>query len=475
MRLERFGDRVSLWFERTMPDPFTLALLLSLLIGLAALFLGESFPPGAAVFEKGGALAEAWKSYLFEPRGANGKVIQGYLYFGFQMCVMLVTGHALASTPMVAKGVKWAASRPSSARGGVYVVAFVACGSALVHWALGLIVGALMAREVGRVFQRRGIPVHYPVLGAAGYTGLMIWGGGRSGSIPLKAMSYQPPAYLAEAYPFGEGGVPQELTLFSPLNLAVCLVLLFFVPWIASRLHPGAGSPVRGIEDSDAQVDEVGEEVQMSTVQETSILKRLEQGRVLSGLVGLIGLGIVFSEWLNGEFKLSFNQLNVIFLFGGLLLHRSLKDYVSAVSEGVSGCAGILLQFPFYFAIIGMLLVSGLGSQISQAIVSWTTESTYPVATFLSAGFVNLVVPSGGGQWLVQKDIVMEGALAYQDMTGRAIMAMAYGDGWSNMLQPFWAIPLLAITGLKAREIVGYTAVIMLVSGGVIAGFLTFF
>ena len=470
MSFERFGDKLSAWFERIMPDPFTLALLLSVLVGVIAVLFGDAYGPEANIFERAGLVASSWKSYLFEPRGGDGGVIKGYLYFGFQMCVMLVTGHALAASPPVARAVRALAATPSNARGAVFTVAFVACAAALLHWALGLIVGALMAREVGKAAAVKNIPVHYPLLGAAGYTGLMIWGGGLSGSIPLKAMDYQPPAHLADVYPFGSNGIPQELTLFSPLNFAVCLTMLLFVPWLASRLHPESTVSLKPFVGEDV----VPPESERMDATQSAVLKRLESGPWLNRGIGVLGLAVLASEVVSGTFRLSFNQLNVLFLFGGLLMHLSVKSYVAAVSEGVKGCAGILLQFPFYFAIIGILLVSGLGSQVSQAIVAWTNEVTYPLATFLSAGLVNLVVPSGGGQWLVQKDIVLEGALAYPDMAGKAIMAMAYGDGWSNMLQPFWAIPLLAITGLKAREIVGYTAVIMLLSGVVISGFLVF-
>ena len=190
MDLERFGNRFSNWFERTMPDPFTLALLLSLLVFSWGDFRSSSRvnPPfGGRLLE----LAAVWKSYLFEPPGGDGKVVQGYLYFGFQMCVMLVTGFAFATSPLVEGAVRRASTHPSSARGAVAWVAFLACLSALMHWALGLIVGAMMAREVGRKCRDRQIRVHYPLLGAAGYTGLMVWGG-LSGSIPLKALSYLP-------------------------------------------------------------------------------------------------------------------------------------------------------------------------------------------------------------------------------------------------------------------------------------------
>lgn len=474
MNIEAIGKRLSHWFERIMPDPFVLSLMLSLFVGLMAFFFGNGYEEGLGYWDRALTVVSSWKEYLFEPKNPSGKVIQGYLYFGFQMCVMLVTGHALASSPPIEFFVRRLAGIPRSSRSAVYLVAFVACGAALLHWALGLIVGALIAREVGISCLRRNIPVHYPLLGAAGYTGLMIWGGGISGSIPLKAMTYQPPLHLAEQYPFGSSGIPQELTLFSSFNLTLCGVLLVFIPWLASRLHPSDDASVVPYGEAfDTRSPSNAGPLNPST--RAGLVAWLEGSRFPGLFFGALGLSVVLGEMVQGTFELSFNQLNVIFLFSGLCMHGSLMAYVRAVNDGVSGCAGILLQFPFYFGIIGILLVSGLGTEISQMIVSSTTESTYGLATFFSAALVNLFVPSGGGQWLVQKDIVIEGALAYPELIGRSVMAMAYGDGWTNMLQPFWALPLLAITGLKAREIVGYTATIMLFSGVVISGFILWY
>ncbi len=460
--IQKLGDRLSVLFQKAMPDPFVLALLLTGLVMCCALFFGESYPAELGLWERGELTLVTWKSYLFEPRSSSGALNMGYLYFGFQMCVMLVTGHALATSQPVARGVRLLSRIPRSAGQAVALVSFVACVAALIHWALGLIVGALVARQTGQQCAARGLQVHYPLLGAAGYTGLMVWGGGLSGSIPLKAATYTPPEHLAASFPF-EGGIPLTETIYSPLNFMVCGALLLFVPFVAAMLHPSRNEDISPCAVENQEVEAVAPEAGRS-----KIVTWLEEGRGPAWTLAFMGLGALGIEFWRKGFALNdltFNQLNVLFLFGGLLLQGSLMRYVRAVGNGVSWCAGILLQFPFYFGIIGLLLVSGLGSQISAGIASVTTEATYSIATFFSAGFVNLLVPSGGGQWLVQKDIVLEGALAYKGIVGESVLAMAYGDGWSNMLQPFWAIPLLAITGLKAREIVGYTATIMLFSG----------
>ena len=112
--------------------------------------------------------------------------------------------------------------------------------------------------------------------------------------------------------------------------------------------------------------------------------------------------------------------------------------------------------------IFGVMKYSGLITVVAGWVASISSARTLPLATFLSAGAVNLFVPSGGGQWGVQGPVVVEAAQSLDADLGRAQMGLAYGDEWTNMLQPFWALPLLALTGLRARDIMGYCAALML-------------
>jgi short-chain fatty acids transporter len=357
------------------------------------------------------------------------------------------------------------AGLPRSGPGAAAIVAFAACLLGLLHWGLGLVGGALVAREVGIRGAARGIRLHYPLIGAAGYTGLMVWGGGLSGSIPLKAIEYRPPAQLAGPFPF-EAGIPKEVTLWSTLNLTVCAVLLLLVPLLAWLLHPRNDdactpchlAPGEGRDDADPE----------PAAGRSPVVTWLEAGRLPALVVSGMGLAALALEAARGTFRLDINSLNFTFLFLGILAQGSLVRYARAVTDGVVGAAGIVLQFPFYFGILGILLATGLAAQVSRGIAAVSTEATFPVLTFLSAGLVNLFVPSGGGQWIIQGDIVISGAGVDPGQIGESVMALAYGDGWTNMLQPFWALPLLGITGLRARDIIGYTAAIMLVSGGAI-------
>ena len=512
--MERLGAVLERAFRRLMPDPFVLALLLTF-IAFAAALATSGHPV---------ELLAIWKSYLFEPRGADGKIQQGYLYFAFQMILVLVTGHALASSPPVARLISRVADLARGPRAAVWLVGFVAVCLGLLHWGLGLIGGALVAREVGRSCVRRGIAAHYPLLGAAGYLGLLSWGTGLSGSIPLKAQSYA----LPEAARFAGldvPGVPLESTVFSLTNLLVAgtivlvapLLCMWMLPRDAARRRPfeeaGAGGAppsvarwtrptvwtallagvataglllARGISVGNSifgallaavaagsLLDAVSRRSPPAPAEVGRIPFWLEHAALPAALVAALGLGALLHEAAGGSFRLSFNSLNFLCLFLGIALHGSLAGYARAVGAGIHGAAGIVLQFPFYFGILGILVASGLAGEIAQGMVAASSAQTYPVLTFLSAGLVNLFVPSGGGQWIVQGDIVVSGALQHgAALLPRSILALAWGDAWTNMLQPFWALPLLGITGLRARDLMGYTAAVMLIVGLLVVAWL---
>lgn len=175
--------------------------------------------------------------------------------------------------------------------------------------------------------------------------------------------------------------------------------------------------------------------------------------------------------------KLSFvtpDWINMVLLGAALLAHGQVKGLLRALDEAISGASGILVQFPLYFGIMGMVSGTGLGTWMAEALVGATSASWLPEALFVSSGVLNVFVPSGGGQWAVQGPLVLEACHALGVPFERGIMAMAFGDELTNMLQPFWALPLLGITGLSARDILPYTLLVMVVAGAVMLAFLSF-
>ncbi|MEQ9318074.1 MAG: TIGR00366 family protein [Polyangiaceae bacterium] len=441
--LSRLGARLTHLSQRYVPAPFTLALTLTLISLVGGLLYA------------GGQAPVVLTSWLEGSGG--GKGFWNLLSFGMQMCLILVTGHALASSPPCRRLLDALAERAMGPRASIAVVAVTAMSLGLVNWGLGLVGGALLARRVGELARERDISIHYPLVAAAGYCGMLIWHAGLSGSAPLKVTRQADLAEVLGAELAAEvGALPLQATVLSPANLAVVATLVVMVPWMLTRMLPGAGERV-GPPSSVAE--EAGDDDDVRTP-----ARRLDGSRALAWLIAAAGLTTWASTvWKIGLGKLDPNLLNFVFLFVGLALHGSPRAYGLAVGEAAKGCGGIILQFPFYAGIMGILAGTGLLAAAATALAS-VGSAALPAMGFYSAGFVNLFVPSGGGQWAVQGPALMRAALDTGASPSQMLMALAYGDQWTNMLQPFWALPLLAIARVEARAIVGYTAAVMLVS-----------
>ncbi|HEX7343960.1 MAG TPA: TIGR00366 family protein [bacterium] len=429
--IAKLGQVCSRIAEAAVPDPFIFALLLT----LVTLILGVALTPNSPA-----SMVNHWMTGFWE-----------LLTFGMQMTLILVTGGVLAQSPPVRKLIDRVAGWPKSGGAAVMLVAFAALSTALINWGLGLIVGALMARETARSLKARGIPHHYPLIGAAGFTGLLIWHGGLSGSAPLTVAT---PGHFLESQ---IGIIPVTATLFSSLNIIVMSALLICVPLILYFMLP----PQRAW----SAIPEAACKMEMQAKPEAprGFLSRLEQSRLITLIIAIMALSyIVTSFWHKGLAGLNLDSMNLSFLFLGFFFYMNPLRYMQAVSQSVSGAAGIILQFPFYAGIMGMMQQSGLVHVVSNALTSISSVGLFHLFAFISAGVVNQFVPSGGGQWAVQGPVLVEAAHSLGASIPRTVMALAYGDQWTNMIQPFWALPLLAITGLQARQIVGYTATLMI-------------
>ena len=446
--IRRLGHRFASFARATTPDPFVLAIALTILVFVLAAAIQGTGPI---------AILEAWQ-------GDSG--FWSLLAFSMQMVLILVTGHALASSPPIRRALEWIAQLPTTGARATWLVSSVAIATALLNWGLGLIVGAILAREVGKSCARRGVTVHYPLLAAAGYTGLMCWHGGISGTAPLMMTTEaNVEKFLGEALAERVGVLPFTETVLGVENLIVTGGLLVIVPLLCALMAPRAGAAGAAAEPIDAHVTE--EPAATAEPAPQTLPERIERSYWLTAVVAIPLLGATILWWARtGITQLDPNALNLMFLTAGLILHGTVHRYLAAVSEAVSGASGIVLQFPFYAGIMGVMRATGLGATFATALTDVASPATYGVITLISAGVINLFVPSGGGQWAVQGPIAVEASSALGVPFERAVMSVAYGDQLTNMLQPFWALPLLAITGVKARDIIGYTAIVM------IAGFL---
>ncbi len=431
--IERMGASLSRWAQKYMPDPMIFAILLTILTYVLGLIFTDSGP---------------FKMILNWYKG-----FWTLLTFGMQMCIILVTGYALATTSIIQKFLKKLAGIPKSTAGAAALVSFIACVAGLINWGLGLIVGAIFALEVARQGYFNNRKFHYPLIVAAGYSGLAVWHMGLSGSAPLLVATEK--HFLAKEI----GIIPVSETLGSGLNIVLILIMLIVIPLVYFFMAPKDESKIKPIQE---ELCKVGEESETPR-EEWTFADKLENSVLLSMIIGLGGLIYIVYYFATKGFKLNLNIVNFTFLIAGIILHKRPIAYVRAVGEGVRGCAGIILQFPFYAGIMGMMKFSGLVTVIAGWFVALSNATTYPIFTFISAAIVNLFVPSGGGQWAVQGPIMVKAAQALHFSIPKTIMAMAYGDQWTNLFQPFWALPLLGICGIRARDIMGYCMTVMFI------------
>ncbi len=419
--------------QRWLPDTFVIAIILT-----AVVFLAGMFSQGQGI----GAMADHW-----------GNGVWKLLGFSMQMVLILVLGTVLAMSRPIKAALRAIAQIASTPAQGIILVTLTSMLALWVNWGFGLVVGALLAREVASHVKDS----HFPLLIAAAYSGLLVWHSGLSGSIPLKIASTGNDA-LSQLL---EGQtVPLMETIFAWQNIAIIVALAVSLPILNILMMP----------DKNNRLGLTVEEEPEPTVDLTAMspAEKLEHYPIINYLLVAIGAVYLFGFFASGR-SISLNEINLCLLLAGLALHINPRNYLNAMNSAIGTSSGIILQFPLYAGVMGMMVGSGLAGAVSQWFVDISSAQSFPVITFLSAGVVNFFVPSGGGQWAVQAPIVVPAAVELGVPVSKAAMAVAWGDAWTNMIQPFWALPLLALSGLNLRQIMGYCVVILLWSGALIS------
>ncbi len=425
-------------FKALLPAPFTIAVLLTIFTFILALIITEPKAGGNHFLQ----LLSFWEEGIWH---------SPLLVFAIQMMLMLVLGHTLAlSRPInkiITEGVKYCNNTANAAA----IITFFTILVSLFNWGLGLIFGAIFVRKVGEHVSARNIKINYPLIGAAGYSGLMVWHGGISGSAPIKIA--EKGHFLSDKI----GVISQSETIFSNMNISISIVLLVALPILMYYIGK------KNVGDSIT----ISSEKEKEKEKEISGAGKLDHSTTLAWVFGgaIIFYAFYKAIILPDNISLSIispNYINLVLLGFAIVMHKNFSNFLAAIDNAIIGASGILVQFPLYFGIMGIMNHSGMVDIMSSFFVSISNETTFPIFTFISAGIVNVFVPSGGGQWAVQGPIIIEAATQLGVSIPKSIMALAYGDQLTNMLQPFWALPLLGITGIKAKEILPYTLILLL-------------
>ncbi|MCR8671724.1 short-chain fatty acid transporter [Agrococcus sp. HG114] len=424
--------------ERWIPSALVFAIVLTLVVALLALTVTQTNPVD---------LVKSW-----------GDGLSGLLAFMTQMALILLLGHMLANTRPVRRLLTRLAALPQTPVQAYLFVFVIASVASLITWGLGLVVGGLLAREVAASGKERGLKLHFPMLVAAGFSGFVVWHMGYSGSGPLTAAT--PGSFIAEH--LGGEVVPITETTFALPNLIGAVATVVVVAVALALVAPRGSDRIVELHlDLREQLADDEEEI-------VTPADRIDASRVITLLVGAALVAYLVVHFAQGG-TLTLDIVNWSFLALIFLLVKNPFEIIRLTKEAASNVGEILLQFPLYAGILGMMTGSGLIQVFSDWFVAVSTPVTFGVLALLSAGLVNFFVPSGGGQFAVQAPILLDAAERMGVDPAIPIMAVAYGDQWTNMIQPFWALPLLAIAGLKMRDILGYTTVTLLASGLVFA------
>lgn len=430
--------------ERYLPTAFVFAAVLTAIVAVAALAMTDSGPT---------EVVRAW-----------GDGLTGLLEFMTQMALVLLLGYMLANTGPVRRLLERLARVPRTPAQAYGFVAFCAAAASLLSWGLGLVVAALLSIEVARVGRDRGVRLHYPLLVASGYSGFVVWHMGYSGSGPLAAAT--PGTFVEDQV---GRTIPVSETIFSTWNILGAIATVIVVVAAMMLMAPGKKDKVVELPEGATLKDSTADDpIEISDGPTPA--DRIDGSRIVPFAVGVLLLAylvIYFAQ--EGVMALTLDIVNWTFLCLILLLVGSTRELGQLVSKAASNVGEILLQFPLYAGIMGIMTVTGLVKVLADFFVSFSNETTLGLWAFLAGGIINIFVPSGGGQFAIQAPIFLDAAEQLGVDPAIVVMGVAYGDQWTNMIQPFWALPMLAIARLRIRDVMGFTTVTLIVSGVVFA------
>ena len=421
--------------DKYYPDAFLFVIILSILTFVLAITL------------TGSTSSETLKAW--------GGGLPKLFTFTAQITIVMITAHALAHTSPIEKLLVKLGDIPNKPVQAYALVTFISGLASLFAWSFGLIVGGISAKFIAIGCEKKKIKIHYPLLVASAYSGYVIWHMGYSSSAALFVASE------GHSLVSRIGVIPVTETIFNSFNITVALLTLITITIICPLMRPSRDSEI--IEIDTKLLKDKSKTKNINEID--SFAQRIENNRYLSFLTGISLIGYIFLIYSEKGFFLDLNIVSWTFLSIGLLLANSPIHYVKLVNNAALTVGPIILQYPFYAGIMGIMADTGLIKILADGIASVATSETLGFFSFLSGGLVNMFIPSGGGQWAVQGPVMIQAAETLNVQPYVIVLGVAYGDQWTNMIQPFWTIPLLAIAGLHMRQIMGYTFVIFIVTG----------
>ena len=425
--LWRLSKKFQFAADRIIPDSFVFCVILTLLAFIASLALTPSGP------EK---IVLGWYNGLWT-----------MIAFAFQMSFMVVCCGAAAKAPLVEKFLSRAAQIPKTPSAAMVLLLVFGFVSSLINWAFSTILTPIFAMQLSR--NVKGL--HFPLMIAAGYT-TMVLGQTWCPSASLYALVATKGHFLEKSI----GTFSQDVTVYNPVNTVLFFILVATVIFLGVFTRPPENEVIMYNPGVEEKVVAVKEET------EVTLADKMNGSRILMLIIGAAGLFVIGDSIMKkGIMKsLDFNFVIFLFLTLNAFLYNTPKKFVDAFKDTMRSASEVMLQFPFYGGIMGMMMASGLGKVLADFLIRIASQDTIYMYSFLSAAFVNLFIPSQGGQWIVQGPILMEAGKAMNANLPLIMNAFVAGDEVTNLLQPLYVIPALALVGMKLKEVWGFMAFI---------------
>ncbi|MBP2627644.1 MAG: short chain fatty acid transporter [Firmicutes bacterium] len=418
--------------QKYLPDPFAIAWMISLVV--VAMALGITNTPIMKIVDD-------W-----------GKGFFGILAFAMQMTLVIVSGYALAASPIVRRFLRAVAGIPRTPVQTVIFIGFASMALYYFNWGLGLIAGGLLAREAAKLHP----DVDFRLLVTAAFSGIILTHGGMSASVPLLINTKG--HFLEKQI----GLIPLSQTIFHPQALFITITLAILVPLVLVLMIPKKEDMVLAdpslFEDEQAPVLEP---------MEKQLADHIDTSPILNYSLGLMGVAYVVNFFVKGG-TLNLNILIFSFIILGILAHGSLINYSKAMSKGAVTAAGIILQYPFYAGIMAIMDGSGLVVWISDLLLKAASYQTFELYCYFSSLIISIFVPSAGGHWVVQAPFMLPAAAQLGVEPWKVAMGVAWGESIWNVVCPFWALPLLAIANISIRDLIGFS-MLLFILGNVVA------
>src|SRR6266581_5025466 len=440
----QIGMALADWSQRWFPDAFVFALAGLIVVFTAGLFLGIATRDLVKYFGDG-----FWS----------------LIPFTMQMAIIIIGGYVVATSPPVHQLIRWLAGIPRTPRAAVAFVAFFSMATAMLSWGLSLIFSGVLVREVVR--NVRGID--YRAIGAAAYLGTgSVWALGLSSSAALVMAT---PAAIPTALLKISGVIPLRETIYTWQSLATAGILMLAGVVVAYLSAPASSTKT-------AESFGVTEGLELQRLEERRApAEWLEYAPVLSIVVGALGMAYLVQVLAaRGPLAaLDLNTYNLLFLMLGLLLHWRPRSFGRAVNNAVPATAGVLIQFPFYGGIFGIITLSPISRDLAHFFVSFSSTNTYPILVSIYSAILGMFVPSGGSKWIIEAPYVLQAAKDLHVNLGWVVQIYNTSEALPNLINPFWMLPLLGLLKVRARDLIGYGLVYFLVNSVLVLFFMWFF